>query len=152
MNTATKYITRERALKVLLVLVGLALIAGLYPLLTSLLHVWDSQVSAPDQMILGIYVPIGIFLVLAARDPSANRSLILCFAWSTLAHDAVMVVQTFQGGTVREELPPQFLIAAVCVALIVLTPAKPLTQFPSGTSYISSISGAGRYEPPAPLP
>jgi hypothetical protein len=152
MSTATKYITRERALKVLLVLVGLALIAGLYPLLTSLLHLWNSEVSAPDQMILGIYVPIGIFLVLAARDPLANRSLILCFAWSTLAHDAVMVIQAFQGGTVRQDLPPQSLIAAICVALIVLTPAKPLTQLTLGASYIGPLSGAGRYDPPAPLP
>ena len=152
MSTATKYVTRERALKALLVLVGLALIAGLYPLLTSLFHLWDSDVSAGDQMILGIYLPIGIFLVLAARDPSANRSLILCFAWSTLAHDAVMAVQAFQGGTVRQEFPPQFLIAVVCVALIVLAPARPLTQLTSGASYIRSLSGAGRYDPPAPLP
>ena len=152
MSTAKKYLNRERALQVLLVLVGLALIAGLYPLLTSLFHLWNSEVSAGDQMILGIYVPIGIFLVLAARDPSANRSLILCFAWSTLAHDAVMAIQAFHEGTMRQEAPPQFLIAAVCVALIVLAPAKPLTQVSSGDTYIGSLSGAGRYEPPAPLP
>jgi hypothetical protein len=80
---------RVRVLKILLVLVGLAFVAGIYPLATSLLHLWNSQVSAGDQMILGIYVPIGIFLLLAVRDPSANRSLIVCVAWSTLAHDAV---------------------------------------------------------------
>ena len=152
MSAMTKYITRERALRVLLVFVGLLLVAGMYPLLTSLLHVWNSEVSAPDQMILGIYVPIGIFLMLAAREPSANRSLILCFAWSTLAHDAVMMIQAFQEGTARQELPPQLLIAAVCVALLVLAPAKPLTQLTSGDSYIGSLSRAGQYDPPAPLP
>ena len=115
---------RERALKILLVLMGLALVAGLYPLVTSLLHLRNSQVSAGDQMILGIYVPIGIYLLLAVPDPSANRSLIACFAWSTLAHDAVMAVQAFQGGTVREDLPPQVVIAIICVALIALVPAK----------------------------
>ena len=116
---------RERALKILLVLVGLALVAGIYPLVTSLLHLRNSQVSAGDQMILGIYFPIGVFLLLAVRDPSANRSLIACFAWSTLAHDAVMVVQAFQGGSQREDLPPLVVIGIICAALIVLTPAKP---------------------------
>jgi hypothetical protein len=114
---------RVRVLKILLVLVGLAFVAGIYPLATSLLHLWNSQVSAGDQMILGIYVPIGIFLLLAVRDPSANRSLIVCVAWSTLAHDAVMAVQAFQGGTVRADLPPLGVIAVICVVLIVLTPA-----------------------------
>lgn len=117
--------TRLRALKILLVLVGLALLAGIYPLATSLLHPQLNQVSAGDQMILGIYFPIGIFLMLAVRNPSANRSLIACFAWSTLAHDAVMVVQAFQSGTVRDDLPSLGVIGIICIALLVLAPPKP---------------------------
>jgi hypothetical protein len=62
-------------LKILSVLVGLALMAGIYPLLNALFHRWN--ISAGDQMILGIYFPIGIFLLLAAGD--SNRTLILCF-------------------------------------------------------------------------
>ncbi len=115
---------RERVLKILLVLVGLALLWCIYPLVTSLWQGRTTQISTGDQMILGIYFPIGIFLLLAVRDLAANRSLILCFAWSTLAHDAVMVVQAFQGGSVRKDLPPLSIIAVVCVALLVLAPTK----------------------------
>ena len=117
---------RARALNVLLVLVGLALLWCIYPLTTSLLDGAKSSVSPGDQMILGIYFPIGIFLLLAVRDPQANRSLIICFAWSTLAHDTVMVVQAFQGGSVREDLSGQAVIALVCAALLVLAPARPI--------------------------
>ena len=120
---------RKRALQALLMLVGLALGAGIYPLVKSLLHL--SSISAGDQMILGIYFPIGIFLLLAVRNPSAHRSLIACFAWSTLAHDAVMVVQAFQGGSVRNDLPPLAVIGIISVALIALLPAKPSGERPS---------------------
>lgn len=115
---------REWALKVVLALVGMALIACIYPLATSLLHIRNSTVSPGDQMILGIYIPIGIFLLLAVRNPSANRSLIVCFAWSTLAHDAVMVIQAFQGGSMREDLPALVVISIVSVALLALAPAS----------------------------
>jgi hypothetical protein len=115
---------RERILKILLVLVGLALIAGIYPLATSLSHTMNSQVSLGDQMILGIYFPIGIFLLLAARNPLENRSLILCFAWSTLAHMGVMLVQAVQAHSLREDLPALLVISVICVALLLLTPAR----------------------------
>lgn len=115
---------REWALKILLVLVGLTLVAGIYPLATSLLRGRNSQVSAGDQMILGIYIPIGIFLLLAVRDLSANRSLIFCVGWSTLAHDAVMAVQSFQAGTVRPDALPLGIVAIICIVLIALTPPR----------------------------
>ena len=86
--------TRERGLRVLLVLVGLACVAGAYLLLKSLLGQWDMVPG--DQMILGIYIPIGVFLLLALRNPSANRSLILCAGWINLSHDAVMTVQWYR--------------------------------------------------------
>jgi hypothetical protein len=46
------------------------------------------------QMMLSIYVTLGIFLLLASRNPSAHRSLIAFAAWSSLAHAAVMTVQS----------------------------------------------------------
>jgi hypothetical protein len=115
--------TRERALKVLLVLVGLALTWCVYPLVTCLAHWRTCDISIGDQMILGIYFPIGIFLVLAVRDLPANRTLILCFAWSTIAHDAVMVTQAIQRNS-RGDLLPLSVIAVVCVALLLLAPKK----------------------------
>lgn len=105
----------------MLVLLGLALIAGLYPLITSLLNRGD--VSQGDQMILGIYIPIGVFLVAAAREPQAHRSLIAAFGWSTLGHDAVMIVQAFQHNVFgRGDLPGFGVIAVIAIVLLALIP------------------------------
>ena len=126
--------TRERALKALLILVGLALIAGIYPLSGALLHPHQTDISLGDQMILGIYFPIGIFLLLAVRNPTENRTLILCFAWSTLAHMAVMMWQAYQAGSVRGDLPPLGLITVICLVLLLLAPAKHASEHTSAVS------------------
>ena len=126
--------TQERALKALLILVGLALIAGIYPLSGALLHPHQTDISLGDQMILGIYFPIGIFLLLAVRNPADNRSLILCFAWSTLAHMAVMIWQAYQAGSIRGDLPPLGLITVICVALLLLAPTKCIGERTSAVS------------------
>jgi len=112
---------RERALKILLVLVGLLFSAGVYPLMTSLRQRNESE-FAP--MMLSLYVTLGIFLLLATRNPSANRSLIAFTAWSSFAHGAVMAVQAFQNRIERGELGGVALFAIIGVALIVLAPAK----------------------------
>jgi succinate-acetate transporter protein len=64
------------------------------------------QSDYPDQMMLAIYVTLGVFLLLAIRNPAANRSLIAFTGWSSLAHAAVMAVQSLQLGNERTELPP----------------------------------------------
>ena len=71
---------RERVLKVVLVLVGLAFSAGVYPVMESLWH--QNQSMYTFDMMLSLYVALGIFLLIAARNPSANRSLIAFAAWS----------------------------------------------------------------------
>ena len=71
---------RERALKVVLVLVGLLFLALIYPLMMFV------RQEPPLAMMLSVYVTLGIFLLLAARNPSANRSLIAFTAWSSFAH------------------------------------------------------------------
>src|SRR2546429_7886682 len=83
---------RERALRVVLVLVGLLFLAGVYPLMMSL---WQQKQQDTEPMMLSVYVTLGIFLLLAARNPSANRSLIAFTAWSSIAHAAVMAVGRF---------------------------------------------------------
>src|SRR5256884_7299398 len=83
---------RERALRVVLVLVGLLFLAGVYPLMMSL---WQQKQQDTEPMMLSVYVTLGIFLLLAARNPSANRSLIAFTAWSSIAHAAVMAVRSF---------------------------------------------------------
>jgi hypothetical protein len=115
---------RERALKIVLVLVGLLFSAGVYPVTDSLLHA--NQSMNTEVMMLSLYVALGIFLLVAARNPSANRSLIAFAAWSSLAHAAVMVVMPFQNAYERREmLIAVAVLGIIGVALIVLAPAKP---------------------------
>src|SRR5713226_2350011 len=83
---------RERALKVVLVLVGLVFSAGIYPLVTSVRSGWQANKEDASPMMLSLYVTLGIFLLLATRNPSANRSVIAFAAWSSFAHAAVMAV------------------------------------------------------------
>jgi hypothetical protein len=109
---------RERALKVVLVLVGLLFSALVYPLM---MFVKQEPALA---MMLSVYVTLGIFLLLAARNPSANRSLIAFTAWSSLAHAALMAVQAFRNFIARGELLGVSILIVIGVVLIVLAPAK----------------------------
>ena len=119
---------RERALKIVLVLVGLIFLFGVYPLMMFLWSSgWRWQPNQPEyeQMILGVYATLGIFLLLAARNPSENRSLIAFTAWSSLVHAGIMAVQAFRDasehGHLLGDIPA---LAIVGVALLVLAPAK----------------------------
>ncbi|MFZ3266416.1 MAG: DUF6632 domain-containing protein [Terriglobales bacterium] len=73
---------------------------------------------------LSVYVTLGIFLLLAARNPSENRSLIAFTAWSSFAHAALMAVQAFRIMIPRGELSGVAVLVVIGVALIVLAPAK----------------------------
>jgi hypothetical protein len=98
-------------LKVVLVLVGLIFLFGVYPLMMFLCSSgWRWQPNQPEyeQMILGVYATLGIFLLLAARNPFENRSLIAFTAWSSLVHAAIMAVQAFQHRSEPEHLPGDY--------------------------------------------
>ena len=116
---------RERALKVVLVLVGLFFCAGIYPIATTVWHPGPSD-DPGDMMMLSLYCALGIFLLIAARKPAEHRSLIAFAAWSSFAHAVVM-------STLGIHMPSErtgFLIGSgvlvvIGVVLIVLAPAKP---------------------------
>jgi hypothetical protein len=109
---------RERVLKVVLVLVGLLFSALVYPLT---MFVRQEPALA---MMLSVYVTLGVFLLRAARNPSANHSLIAFTAWSSFAHAAVMAVQAFRNVIPRGELLGVAVLVCSGVALIMLAPAK----------------------------
>jgi len=113
---------RERMLKVVLVLVGLLFLALVYPLVT---FVRQEPALA---MMLSLYVTLGIFLLLAVRNPSGNRSLIAFTAWSSFAHAAVMSVQAFRNMIAQGELIGVAALIIIGVALIVLAPPKQLVE------------------------
>jgi hypothetical protein len=109
---------RERALKVVLVVVGLIFSALVYPLM---MFVRQEPALA---MMLSVYVTLGIFLLLASRNPSANRSLIAFTAWSSFAHAMLMAGQAFARLIARGELIGSAVLIVIGVALIALAPGK----------------------------
>lgn len=115
-------VNRERALKVVLVVVGLLFSALVYPMIS---FVRQEPALA---MMLSVYVTLGIFLLLASRNPSANRSLIAFTAWSSLAHAALMGMQAFSNMIARRELVGVTVFAVIGVTLIGLAPAKQSTD------------------------
>ena len=113
---------RERALKVVLVLVGLLFSAAVYPLMMMVKQ--DPALA----MMMSLYATLGVFLLLAARNPSEHRSLIAFTAWSSFAHAALMAVQAFLNLIPRRELMGVVVFILIGVALIVLAPAKQSTE------------------------
>jgi hypothetical protein len=123
---------RERALKIVLVVVGLLFSATIYPLLMF------ARQEPALAMMLSLYVTLGIFLLLAARNPSANRSLIAFTAWSSFAHATVMGVQASLGWIARRELLGVTTFIVIGVALIVLAPGKQSVERASAVPILTS--------------
>jgi succinate-acetate transporter protein len=109
---------RERALKIVLVMVGLLFTAGV----VALTMFFSREPAVP--MIMSIYVTLGIFLLMAVRDPAANRSLIAFGGWANLAHSGVMAAQEYRNVIERQELAGVVVFAIVGVVLVGLAPAK----------------------------
>ena len=84
-----------RTLRLALTVIGLIFTFAIYPL--TLLWpsgwAWHSGQSEYLTMIIAIYATLGVFLLLASRDPLQHRSLIWFTVWSSLAHGGVMAVQ-----------------------------------------------------------
>ena len=120
---------RERSLKVVLVL-GLVFSAGIYPVADSLWHQNPSMYTF--DMMLSLYVALGIFLLIAVRNPSANRNLIAFTAWSCFAHAAVMAVTSFSKGGYRGDIWGVAVLAIIGIVLILLAPAKQPVEQVSG--------------------
>jgi hypothetical protein len=123
--------TRVRYLRIVLVLVGLIFILGVYPLMMAWWPSgWRWQPNQPEyeQMILGVYATLGVFLILASRNPLQNRSLIWFTVWSSLVHAGIMTVQAMNSpmehGHLLGDIPA---LAIVALALAILTPRGPLT-------------------------
>jgi hypothetical protein len=117
---------RVRFLRIVLVLVGLIFIVGVYPLMMVWWPSgWRWQPNQPEyeQMILGVYATLGVFLLIASRNPLQNRSLIWFTVWSSLVHAGIMAVQALKSPMERGHLWGDIpALAIVAVALAILTP------------------------------
>lgn len=109
---------RELALKIVLALVGLLFIALSYPMV-----VFIRQEPALS-MQFSLYVTLGVFLLLAIRNPSASRNVIAFAAWSSFAHAALMGTQALRGMVARGELIGVAVLIVIGVLLVALAPTK----------------------------
>lgn len=87
---------RVKYLRLVLLLVGLIFTVGIYPLTIIWPSGWAWHAGQSDylQMILGIYATLGVFLIVASRNPLAHRSLIWFTVWSSVVHGGIMAVQS----------------------------------------------------------
>jgi len=78
---------------------------------------WTPPQPEYEQMIMGVYITLGVFLVRAAKDPMTNASLIWFTIWSSIVHAGIMLVQAIVDVTDRDNLlgdiPALFLVAFV---------------------------------------
>jgi hypothetical protein len=85
---------------------------------------WSWSPSQPEyeQMIMGIYITLGVFLIRAAKDPMAHLSLIWFTIWSSIVHAAIMLVQAIVDETEHAnmlgDIPALFLVAIVLWCLM----------------------------------
>ena len=118
---------RLRYLRGALLLFGIVFVLGLYPLMLFWSSAWTWEPRQPEyeQMLLGVYATLGIFLILASRNPLEHLSLIWFTVWSSFVHGGIMAVQAFVDPLERANLigdvPTLF---AVAIVLAWLTPRR----------------------------
>jgi hypothetical protein len=116
---------RLKNLRVALILVGVIFLFGIYPLMIIWPSGWTWHVGHSDypMMIVGVYATLGVFLIIASRNPLEHLSLIWFTVWSSVVHAAIMTVQSFEApenhGHLIGDVPALIFVA---VLLAVLTP------------------------------
>lgn len=117
---------QEKLLKLALGVFGVIFLL-VYPLAIVWPSGWAWHQGAPQDsqyfmMIVGVYATLGVFLILAARDPRANLSLIWFTIWSSIVHAAIMAVQAMGHGEFMGHLMgdvPALLLVALVLGVLV---------------------------------
>jgi hypothetical protein len=110
------------------VIVGLLYLAPIYFLYMDLRHSsWLlEQHNETEPMFLSFFIPVGVFLLMAARRPSEHRSMITLAAWWNISHGGVMAIQTVEAWIhgVHRNFIDVIVFLVIGVVLLVLLPAK----------------------------
>jgi hypothetical protein len=114
---------RLRYLRVVLVVVGLIFISGIYTLglVWPSGWTWGHGHSHYLMMILGVYATLGVFLLIASKNPAAHTSLIWFTVWSSVVHAIIMAGQAVTDGAERGHLigdVPALLGVAIVLAAL----------------------------------
>lgn len=130
---------RINYLRVALRVVGLIFIVGIWPLTMIWPSGWAWHAEGRSEyleMILGIYATLGVFLLMASRDPMAHQSLIWFTIWSSLVHGAIMAIQSITNvrhlGHLWGDVLALLVVAAVLAAL--MPRRTPVSSSPSAAS------------------
>ncbi|HKS83185.1 MAG TPA: DUF6632 domain-containing protein [Candidatus Acidoferrales bacterium] len=119
---------RERLTQIVLVIVGLFNLAVMIPLYMDLRHsTWLLEQNNETQpMFLSFFIPVGIFLILAARRPDEHRSMIALAAWWNISHGSVMAIQTVEAWNhgVHRNFADVIIVVVIGAVLLALLPAK----------------------------
>lgn len=116
--------TRLVLLRIALIVIGLTFIFGIYTLgiVWPSGWTWGHGHSHYLLMIIGVYAPLGVFLLIASRDPYTYKSIIWFTVWSSVVHGAIMAVQAFndgaESGHLIADVPALFLVAIVLAVLM----------------------------------
>lgn len=109
---------RHRYLQIALIVVGIAFLL-IYPLtkIWSSGWLWQPHQYEYEQMIIGVYATLGVFLLWAARKPEAHLSLIWFTVWSSVVHGLIMLVHSVidpaERGHLFGDVPALLLVAIV---------------------------------------
>jgi hypothetical protein len=134
---------RIKYLKVALVLVGITFIVGIYALVIVWPSGWSWHAAPPShlphylQMILGVYATLGVFLLIASRNPLAHLSLIWFTVWSSVVHGGIMAAQSLANPEHRGHLWGDVLALFVVAGVLAL-----LTPRGAGAGRLSKASVA----------
>ena len=120
-------VKRERLTQIVLVIVGLFNLALIYFLYMDLRHSsWLLERNEVEPMFLSFFIPVGVFLLVAARRPSEHRSMIALAAWWNISHGVVMAIQTVEAWihTVHRNFTDVIVFLVIGGVLLALLPAK----------------------------
>jgi hypothetical protein len=120
---------RERALQIVLLVVGLLYSFWGYLLFNNLWHEkWLNGHSDVMPMFLSLNTVLGVCLLIAVKHPARHRLMIAYGACSSLAHAFTMTIMSAQAvaqGTHRQDSPQDIVMFVVIGGtLLALLPAK----------------------------
>ena len=119
---------RERLTQIVLVIVGLINLSLIYFLYMDLRHSsWLLEgKNEVEPMFLSFFIPVGVFLLMAARRPAEHRSMIALAAWWNISHGVVMAIQTVEARIhgVHRDFTDVVVFIAIGSALLALLPAR----------------------------
>jgi hypothetical protein len=119
---------KEGLTQIVLVTVGLVNLSLIYFLYVDLRHSsWLlEQHNECEPMFLSFFIPVGIFLLMAARRPSEHRSMIALVAWWNISHGIVMAIQTVEAliHGVHRNFADVIVFLVIGILLLALIPEK----------------------------